>query len=274
MTSQPNVVIVITHDTGRRLGVYGRRVATPSLDRLAREGVVFGQAYCAAPQCSPSRASLLTGLAPHSNGLVGLTHRGFRLHPEMYRRTLPSLLGAAGYRTALFGFQHEAPDARDLGYQEVRQPVGTRHHLARDVAPMAAAYLANHPPEPFLVVAGFDETHRPFDPTDTPLDDVDVPPSSPLGSPLEPLLELEPPAEPVDFDEQARKRRADAKTTKEGRTRLRMSSQLTRRNCTVQAEPRVVSWRSACAATCPCVGAAAAPRSSPRLGRRGSSRSP
>ena len=75
----PNVVIVITHDTGRHLGAYGRRVATPNLDRLAAEGVLFEQAFCSAPQCSPSRASLLTGLVPHRHGLIGLAHRGFRL---------------------------------------------------------------------------------------------------------------------------------------------------------------------------------------------------
>src|SRR6266545_3265607 len=88
----PNVVIVITHDTGRHLGAYGRGVATPSLDRLAAEGVLFEQAFCPAPQCSPSRASLLTGLMPHRHGLIGLAHRGFRLHPDALQRTLPRLL--------------------------------------------------------------------------------------------------------------------------------------------------------------------------------------
>ena len=115
----PNVVIVITHDTGRHLGAYGRAVATPNLDRLADEGVLFEQAFCTAPQCSPSRASLLTGLVPHRHGLIGLAHRGFRLQPAALRRTLPRLLGGAGYRTHLFGFQHEAADPRDLGYQQV-----------------------------------------------------------------------------------------------------------------------------------------------------------
>jgi arylsulfatase A-like enzyme len=177
----PNVVIVITHDTGRHLGAYGRSVATPNLDRLAAEGVLFEQAFCAAPQCSPSRASLLTGLMPHRHGLIGLTHRGFSLRPEALRRTLPKLLSDSGYRTHLFGFQHEAAEPHDLGYQQVVQPPssGSRRHACRDVAPAAARFLESAPHEPFLAMVGFEETHRPFDPTDTPLDHVAVPPYLP-----------------------------------------------------------------------------------------------
>jgi arylsulfatase A-like enzyme len=177
----PNIVIVITHDTGRHLGAYGRSVATPNLDRLATEGVLFEQAFCTAPQCSPSRASVLTGLMPHRHGLIGLVHRGFNLKPEALRRTLPALLGQAGYSTHLFGFQHEAADAHDLGYQHVTQPAptGSRPHLCRDVAPAAAGFLARNPREPFFAMVGFEETHRPFDPTDTPLDDIEVPPYLP-----------------------------------------------------------------------------------------------
>ncbi|MFN8636811.1 MAG: sulfatase [Chloroflexota bacterium] len=173
----PNVVVVITHDTGRHLGAYGRGAVTPHLDRLAAEGVLFERAFCAAPQCSPSRASLLTGLVPHRHGLIGLAHRGFGLHPSALQRTLPRLLGAAGYRTHLYGFQHEAADPHTLSYQHVVQPPssGARPHLCRDVAPAAADFLARGPAEPFFMMVGFEETHRPFDPTDTPLDDVEVP---------------------------------------------------------------------------------------------------
>jgi N-sulfoglucosamine sulfohydrolase len=173
----PNVVVVITHDTGRHLGAYGRRVATPNLDQLAAEGVLFEQAFCPAPQCSPSRASLLTGLMPHRHGLIGLAHRGFRLHPDALQRTLPRLLGDAGYRTHLFGFQHEAADPYELGYQQVVQPrpTGSRPHLCRDVAPAAAELLASGPTEPFFAMVGFEETHRPFEPTDTSLADSQVP---------------------------------------------------------------------------------------------------
>jgi arylsulfatase A-like enzyme len=139
--------------------------------------VLFEQAFCPAPQCSPSRASLLTGLMPHRHGLIGLAHRGFRLHPDALQRTLPRLLGEAGYRTHLFGLQHEAADPHELGYQQVVQPrpTGSRPHLCRDVAPAAAEFLANGPTEPFFAMVGFEETHRPFESTDTSLADVRVP---------------------------------------------------------------------------------------------------
>src|SRR4051812_3256134 len=159
----PNVVVVITHDTGRHLGPYGRGVATPHLDRLAAEGVLFEQAFCAAPQCSPSRASLLTGLMPHRHGLIGLAHRGFSLKPAALKQTLPTILSGAGYATHLFGFQHEATDPYELGYQHVVQPrpTGSRPHLCRDVAPAAADFLSSGPAEPFFAMIGFEETHRP-----------------------------------------------------------------------------------------------------------------
>lgn len=200
MSTQPNVVVVITHDTGRHLGTYGRGVATPNLDRLASDGVVFERAFCAAPQCSPSRASLLTGLAPHRHGNVGLTHRGFRLHDDSYRRTLPALLGAAGYTTHLFGFQHEAPAPYVLGYQRVVQEPNARRHYCAEVAPMAAEFLASRPATPFFAMVGFFETHRPFDPTAGPLDDVQVPPYLPD----DPIVRRD----VADLDEQVR--RADS----------------------------------------------------------------
>ncbi len=169
----PNILIVITHDTGRHLGTHGRGVATPNLDRLAREGVLFQQAFCTAPQCSPSRASLLSGRVPHSHGLIGLTHRGFRLAPGV--PLLPALLASAGYRTHLFGFQHEAPDAHELGYQTVTRAEGERPHSCLHVTPLLIDFLEQEgrgSGPPFFAVAGFSETHRPFPPCDDPPESV------------------------------------------------------------------------------------------------------
>src|SRR5579862_2830928 len=80
MTNLPNLVLMHSHDTGRHLGCYGAGVPTPNLMRLAREGVLFRQAFCASPGCSSSRASLMTGQWPHTHGLIGLVHRGWRMN--------------------------------------------------------------------------------------------------------------------------------------------------------------------------------------------------
>jgi arylsulfatase A-like enzyme len=90
MSSPPNLVIVHTDDTGRYVSPYGYGVDTPALQTLARDGVLFRNAYCAGPTCSPSRGALLTGSSPHSNGLIGLAHRGFEMHD--YGRHLSNVL--------------------------------------------------------------------------------------------------------------------------------------------------------------------------------------
>lgn len=156
--ARPNIVMVISHDTGDYIGPYGAGVATPHLDALATAGVRLDRMHCTAPQCSPSRASLQTGLYPHANGMMGLAHRGWSLAPGM--RCLPHYLNDAGYRTHLFGFQHEsAHDPARLGYQHW----DTSSIAATDVARMTRDFLDATPDGPFFVMAGFDETHRPFD---------------------------------------------------------------------------------------------------------------
>ena len=61
--TRPNIVYIHSHDTGRYVQPYGCAVSTPNIQRIAEEGVLFRQCFCAGPTCSPSRAALLTGLA-------------------------------------------------------------------------------------------------------------------------------------------------------------------------------------------------------------------
>lgn len=154
--TRPNVLYIHSHDTGRYLQPYGHAIPTPNLQRLAEEGVLFRQAFCAAPTCSPSRAALLTGQTPHSCGMLGLVNRGFELrHPE---RHLAHTLRTAGYHTAVMGVQHVVRDATTTGYDTVAG-VGGR---AADVTPAAVAFLRQSPPQPFFLDVGFFETHRVF----------------------------------------------------------------------------------------------------------------
>jgi arylsulfatase A-like enzyme len=136
--------------------------------KLAQDGVLFRQAYCAAPTCSPSRAALLTGQAPHSCGMTGLVNRGFRLNDDDLH--LVRYLNANGYETVLCGIQHEASDGGQIGYQYIVEddPYPDRDHVAMDLmrARKTAAYIRNRSAEdrPFFLSFGMFNTHRPFPP--------------------------------------------------------------------------------------------------------------
>ena len=154
---KPNILYLHSHDTGRYVQPYGYPVPTPSIQRLAEQGVLFRQAFCGGPTCSPSRASLLTGMSAHSCGMIGLAHRGFRLND--YTQHVVHTLRKAGYASTLIGMQHEADDAGAIGYDRVLPLKGAS---ARDVVPAAAEFLKGKPKQPFFLSVGFLETHREY----------------------------------------------------------------------------------------------------------------
>ena len=151
----PNVVYLHSHDTGRYVQPYGHQIPTPNVQRLADQGVLFRQAFCAAPTCSGSRASLATGQVPHANGMTGLAHRGWRLND--YGEHLVHTLRRVGYHSELIGEQHVSVDPHEIGY-DVVHPVDSNH--VHDVAPLTADVIAKGLPEPFFLSVGFFETHR------------------------------------------------------------------------------------------------------------------
>jgi arylsulfatase A-like enzyme len=153
----PNIVYLHSHDTGRYVQPYGQQIVTPNIQRLADQGLLFRQAFCAAPSCSGSRACLLTGQWAHVNGMTGLAHRGWQL--EDYGRHIVHPLREAGYWSALIGEQHLSVDPGVLGYDHVVDIGTTRVH---SIAPAAKQLLRSRPPEPFFLSVGFFETHREF----------------------------------------------------------------------------------------------------------------
>ena len=154
---RPNIIYLHSHDTGRYIQPYGHAIPAPNTQRLAEAGVLFRNAHCASPSCSPSRAALLTGQASHSAGMVALTHRGGRLND--HSQHLVHTLREAGYHCVLAGLQHVAQDSATLGYDEIISP---EESFARDVAPVAVSFLNNAPKEPFFLDVGFFECHRDF----------------------------------------------------------------------------------------------------------------
>ncbi|NKE35333.1 sulfatase [Natronococcus sp. JC468] len=165
---RPNVLLIHGHDTGRYLGCYGVDIETPNIDALAADGAVFDRHFASAPQCSPSRGSLMTGRMPHVNGLMGLAHGNWELHDA--ERILPHYLGDAGYETHLFGLQHITQDTDRLEYDHVHSegnlypgvsPAVHQANRARNVASVVASYLdADAYTDPFFASIGFFECHR------------------------------------------------------------------------------------------------------------------
>ena len=126
--SQPNIVVILADDLGfSDPGCYGGEIQTPTLDRLAAEGVRFTQMYNSARSC-PSRACLMTGLYPHQVGvgeMIGGPQK--KRWPEGYsgfrddnNLTIAEALRSNGYYTAMAGKWHlgQHPTPVDRGFED------------------------------------------------------------------------------------------------------------------------------------------------------------
>ena len=159
---RPNILLIIVHDLGTRLGCYGEgSVHTPALNNLAQEGARFDRHLATACFCSPSRGSIITGKHPHVNGLMGLVNLDWDLPDSNV--TLAHMLGGAGYDTYLFGLQHEVKDAARLGFDHVSDR--SRSNECHAVARLVNRFLRSHPKTapPFYARVGFFEVHRPWE---------------------------------------------------------------------------------------------------------------
>lgn len=118
-TDRPNVLLIISDDQHwSDFGFMGSEVvATPHLDELAAEGLVFPRGYVAAPLCRPSLATLASGLHPHQHKITGNDPPKGTQRKEMLRHidaleTLPDLLVAAGYQAMQTGKWWEGASGR------------------------------------------------------------------------------------------------------------------------------------------------------------------
>jgi N-acetylglucosamine-6-sulfatase len=107
--SRPNIVFILVDDLRwDELGCAGHPyIKTPNIDRIAREGAMFRNAFMTTPLCSPSRASFLTGQYAHTNGITDNVDRSAASHKLV---TFPLLLHQSGYETAFVGKWHMGND--------------------------------------------------------------------------------------------------------------------------------------------------------------------
>ncbi len=153
----PNIVIILTdQQTASMMSCAGNPyLHTPALDRLAARGTRFERAYCTNPLCVPARFSLMTGRMPSAIGLRGNVARDIPPIPESVQQAgLGWLLRAAGYDVVYAGKEHfPKMRAPDLGFD-----VLTRDERG-GLAELAADYIQQSHPTPYLLVASFINPH-------------------------------------------------------------------------------------------------------------------
>lgn len=188
---KPNLVAIVTDDQARwTLGCYGGiEIPTPNLDRLAREGVRFTNAFVHTPVCSPSRGAYLTGRLGTQLGFTDwLTHeQGMKQGVTAATPTWPAALARNGYTTGLVGKWHLgerkestpwnnglAEFTGDLGggwppnkvmfvteKGATLTPVGFSVEICTD---LAIKYLDDHKDQPFALLVHYREPHAPYAP--------------------------------------------------------------------------------------------------------------
>ena len=175
--AKPSVLLIVSEDNGPELGCYGDPFArTPNLDRLAEQGVRFANAFVPYSVCSPSRASLFTGLVPHRNGQIGLATHRFAMYREW--PNLVSLLHEAGYRTGIMGKIHVNPESSfpcDFRFNE-REATTFNGRNVRRVAEAAAGFFEATGEAPFFLMVNYPDAHFPLLRQDSGL------PAKPIGA--------------------------------------------------------------------------------------------
>jgi arylsulfatase A-like enzyme/tetratricopeptide (TPR) repeat protein len=173
---RPLSVLLVTLDTTRadRLGCYGHAGgASPRLDALARQGVLFRQAYAHVPLTCPSHASILTGRLPPGHGVRD--NGGYVLGPEL--PTLAERFAAAGHRTgafvSAFVLDRRFGLARGFGTYHDQVPSGSaadqgdpsrRAVRAQETVDRALRWLGQEPGRPFFLWVHLFDPHHPYEP--------------------------------------------------------------------------------------------------------------
>jgi arylsulfatase A-like enzyme len=150
---RPNILLICTdQQSSTAMSCAGNdELSTPAMDHLAAGGTRFTRAYCTQPLCAPQRASCMTGCLPHRAGVID--NRG-PLADGLVERSLPRLLGAAGYRCGLAGKWHvPGVTPQQAGFEVL---CGSRD----DEIPVASAeFLREAGDEPFFLFASYTNPH-------------------------------------------------------------------------------------------------------------------
>ena len=194
---QPNVILILIDDMGwRDVGFMGNRfVETPALDALARDGLVFTQAYASAPNCAPTRACLMSGQVTPRHGVYTVVDPrqppGSPWHKLLAAEsnsdlatevvTIPEALGAVGYATAFFGMWNLGRGRRgpttpagqgfetvvfpeNLGFAKDAYHDEEGNYLSDRLTDELLAFVEKERDRPFFAYYADHAVHAPYDP--------------------------------------------------------------------------------------------------------------
>lgn len=152
-----NVLLVIADDLGMQVGCYGDKSArTPNIDALAASGTRYTNGFASVASCSPSRATILTGMPTHQCGQYGLAHATHNAHTFKNVKGLPALLAPAGYRSGVVAKLHVQPKECYPFDEEIAD--GGRNPVT--VAEKAKKFITGCGDKPFFLLVGFTDPHR------------------------------------------------------------------------------------------------------------------
>lgn len=164
---RPNVVVYISHDTGRFLESYGvETVHTPHLSKFAEDSAQFDNAWCTTPLCAPARSALVTGQPHHQNGMMGLPGDTLGAWDLVAKdRHLAWQFRNAGYESVLCGFLHETRDLFSVGFEKAFHGIGKGNNggsggIAGSDKDIAEWLDSREDDRPFFLQIGSGETHR------------------------------------------------------------------------------------------------------------------
>lgn len=195
---KPNILFIIADDLGRQdVGYHGSNFhQTPNIDRLAKDGMDFTNAYCCHPRCVPSRYGMMSGRMPHREGVPGYEDRSSLHTLPLARVTFAERLKDAGYSTGYIGKWHlgkegGAPDAQGFDDSRIAGAAGAPNsyfypfhltksgqHKENEVFPLVPGkdgeyltdrltdetvdFLRKNREKPFMLVLAHYAVHTPF----------------------------------------------------------------------------------------------------------------
>ena len=184
-SEKPNIIFVLVDDLRwDAMGFTGKYpfLKTPNIDQLRKEGVHFENAFCTHSLCAPSRATILTGMFPHANG-VTTNQEGREFNPDK-TPSFAQILKGNGYKTAFIGKWHMAENNRPRkGFDYWCSFVGQGHYDGNDLNingkvvkndgyitdelnKYALEFVSQNSDKPFCLYLSHKAVHQPFTPAE------------------------------------------------------------------------------------------------------------